>query len=332
MSEAVRKELLAEKQLVTFALFSYNQEEYIREAIEGAFSQTYEPLQIIISDDCSTDKTFEKITQLTQQYVGSHKIILNRNVENMGISRHVDLVDRMASGVLVVHAAGDDISLPDRVKIIFQKWSACEKPPSLIMSNAFLMDRIGNIGNCIFDRSIMDKIHFQGDSKTYMLPAGQTMAVTRQLMEVFPSVKRNIIAEDVILHRRAASVNGVFYVSDILVKYRIHEKNSSKPTSEGFIDYVIWRSVWILNRIQLIYQYIDDMTHIQKLTKELQSNLKRQIIILNYELIVMRSGWLRFLIYSPVLIVLSLWGGLGIVEVGRSIYKKFGAMCAEMSC
>lgn len=39
--------------LVTFALFAYNQEKFIREAVEGAFAQTYESLEIILSDDCS---------------------------------------------------------------------------------------------------------------------------------------------------------------------------------------------------------------------------------------------------------------------------------------
>ena len=32
-----------ERPLMTFALFAYNQEKYIREAVVGAFAQTYEP-------------------------------------------------------------------------------------------------------------------------------------------------------------------------------------------------------------------------------------------------------------------------------------------------
>mgnify|MGYP005853322247 CR=1 FL=1 len=48
-----------DRPLVTFALFAYNQEQYIREAVEGAFSQTYEPLEMILSEDCSNDRTFE---------------------------------------------------------------------------------------------------------------------------------------------------------------------------------------------------------------------------------------------------------------------------------
>jgi glycosyltransferase involved in cell wall biosynthesis len=59
-----------DRPLVTFALFTYNRERYIREAVEGAFSQTYSPLEIILSDDCSSDSTFEIIREMAGAYVG----------------------------------------------------------------------------------------------------------------------------------------------------------------------------------------------------------------------------------------------------------------------
>ena len=59
-----------ERPLVTFALFAYNQEQFIREAVEGAFAQTYEPLEIILSDDCSTDRTFEIMQEMASACEG----------------------------------------------------------------------------------------------------------------------------------------------------------------------------------------------------------------------------------------------------------------------
>ena len=53
MSESFHKPLL------TFAVGAYNQERFIREAVESAFAQTYSPLEIVLSDDCSRDRTFE---------------------------------------------------------------------------------------------------------------------------------------------------------------------------------------------------------------------------------------------------------------------------------
>ena len=45
--------------LLTFGVCAYKQEQFIREAVEAALAQTYSPLEIILSDDCSPDRTFE---------------------------------------------------------------------------------------------------------------------------------------------------------------------------------------------------------------------------------------------------------------------------------
>jgi glycosyltransferase involved in cell wall biosynthesis len=39
--------------LVSFVLLTYNQEKYVADALRAALNQTYSPLEIIISDDCS---------------------------------------------------------------------------------------------------------------------------------------------------------------------------------------------------------------------------------------------------------------------------------------
>lgn len=46
---------------VTMLLISYNPEDKIREAINGALAQDYPNLEIVISDDASTDNTFTVI-------------------------------------------------------------------------------------------------------------------------------------------------------------------------------------------------------------------------------------------------------------------------------
>ena len=101
--------------LVTFALFAYNQEKFIREAVEGAFAQTYEPLEIILSDDCSTDRTFEIMQEMAAAYRGPHRVRAVQTPHNLGVMQHVLLRGREAAGDIVVVAAGDDISLPERV-------------------------------------------------------------------------------------------------------------------------------------------------------------------------------------------------------------------------
>ena len=131
----------SDRPLVTFALFAYNQEQYIREAVEGAFSQTYEPLEIILSDDCSTDRTFEAMQEMAAAYVGPHEVRVRRNGMNLGTIDHVITVAKEAKGELLVVAAGDDVSLPARTSQICAVWR--DNRPFAIISNH---DRISDSG------------------------------------------------------------------------------------------------------------------------------------------------------------------------------------------
>lgn len=108
----------AEPPLVTFALFAYNQEAYIREAVEAALTQSYSPLEIILSDDCSTDGTFAIMEELVAAYSGPHRVRAVRTPQNLGLIQHVLLRGREAAGAIVVLAAGDDVSLPHRVAVL----------------------------------------------------------------------------------------------------------------------------------------------------------------------------------------------------------------------
>ena len=75
---------MTDQAVVTFALFAYNQDEYILEAAEGAFAQTYEPLEMILSDDCSSDGTLEVLQEMAATYDHpAHRIL--RQIPNMKI-------------------------------------------------------------------------------------------------------------------------------------------------------------------------------------------------------------------------------------------------------
>src|SRR3954470_2116700 len=92
----------SDKPLVTFAVAAFNQERFIREAVEGAFGQTYSPLEIVLSDDCSRDRTFEIIREMAEGYRGPHKVILNRNPVQKSIGGHINRIMEISQGEMIV--------------------------------------------------------------------------------------------------------------------------------------------------------------------------------------------------------------------------------------
>ncbi len=67
--------------LVTVGIPIYNEAKYIRAAIHSALSQTFVPIEIIISDNCSTDHSVEIVEELAAL---DNRIKLHRQHQNIG--------------------------------------------------------------------------------------------------------------------------------------------------------------------------------------------------------------------------------------------------------
>ena len=220
-----------ERPLVTLALFAYNQEKYIQDAVEGAFSQIYSPLEIILTDDCSTDRTFEIMEEMASNYKGAHKLYLNRNEVNLGVSSHVNKVIALANGSLIVAAAGDDISFSNRVSELTNFWAKHGKPSGIIYSKYQPIDSEGSSMdiNCICEDtsslSIQDFIHRFNPGIV-----GGTQAWTKDFIMKFDLLPKGLFCEDAIFAFRAKLYGQVLFLDQVLLKYRIH--SSSLSTDE----------------------------------------------------------------------------------------------------
>ena len=238
MSESA--EIRIERPLVTFALFAYNQEKYIREAIEGALSQTYEPLEIIISDDCSTDNTFEIINQTIKLYKGPHKVLARQTKINSGTLLHVAEVGEIASGKLLVLAAGDDISKPERVSTIQKAW---EITGAWGLCSKF--DFIDETGACL-QKNIKAEIIDSHDFMKYFFPTEGNVNVVHGCtsaydIQVFNYIKPNkndyILAEDGALSFLLNLIGkDIYYIDHSLIKYRKNSDSLTNNLKNGFLS------------------------------------------------------------------------------------------------
>lgn len=220
--------------LLTFLIIGYNQEPFIREAIAGAFSQTYSPLEIILSDDHSTDKTFKIMQEMAETYVGPHEIVLNRNSVNMGIGRHISKLMEKSRGDLVVVAAGDDISLPERTEIIYNVWEQSGRKATSIFSSHIIMTENGQLENVSGFRDMSghegDAITLNGNLLEYFsnkqpIVNGCTHAWSPYIFKYLGPIKSDL--EDVVLSFRTLAIGQMMYLDKPLVKYRRHTGNVS---------------------------------------------------------------------------------------------------------
>lgn len=92
---------------------AYNAEKYIEESVESILNQTFTDFELIVIDDCSTDKTWEII----QKYAGKDKrVVAVKNEKNLGIAGNRNKGLSLARGEYIVWQDADDISLPGRIE------------------------------------------------------------------------------------------------------------------------------------------------------------------------------------------------------------------------
>ena len=91
--------------LVTIMIPTYNQEEYIGEAIESALAQDYQNLEVIVTDDCSTDNT----ESVAKRYSSHKRLKYIRNQHNLGrVGNYHNTAHNEAQGLWAVNLDGDD--------------------------------------------------------------------------------------------------------------------------------------------------------------------------------------------------------------------------------
>ncbi len=107
-------------QLVSIAVIIYNSSKYVVEMLESVKAQTYANIELIISDDHSTDDT----VNVCQQWIEKNKEKFIRTdlittPENKGVSANCTNCNRgikAAQGEWIKFIAGDDILLPECIE------------------------------------------------------------------------------------------------------------------------------------------------------------------------------------------------------------------------
>lgn len=103
--------------LVSIRVITYNSSKYVLETLESAKAQTYQNIELIVSDDCSTDNTVE----LCREWIEKNKERFVRteivtSEVNTGIPANVNRAIKACRGEWMKGIAGDDILANDCVE------------------------------------------------------------------------------------------------------------------------------------------------------------------------------------------------------------------------
>jgi glycosyltransferase involved in cell wall biosynthesis len=287
--------------LVSILVITYNSSKYIVETLNSAQNQSYNNLELIITDDCSTDNTFNICEEWINQNSGCFKNVkLVRPEKNLGIAGNCNYGLKFCHGEWVKLIAGDDILLPDCLEE-YNKFALNYKESSFIFSFPRILLLPANESQLLKkELAYKEKsFFFEMDSwqqHLYLINHDLPMSASTFYFNRYEMVKvggfdENYMEEDrplyMSLTRRGYQLMNI---PKSLVEYRIHPENFSTrnkkntPINEFWLDRVHnivskYLDISLLLKAPLVYFEYYNKYIISKLTIAIGNNYSNFRII-----------------------------------------------------
>jgi len=211
---------------VSIIISTYNRSKFLPHAIESALAQDYLNLEIIVSDDASTDDTQEVI----KKYLNEPNFKYFRNGKNLGVSYNLRrALHNYSKGDWVLFLSDDDY---------LSDLSYISKAVELIKSDSNIVLVFANFKiyhvyynifedtNIILPNVIDGKWAFYNFwTKKFLGVGSLTALVNRKKAIEVDAFGRNIIGSDTELWLKLFLLGKVGFIRDLVAVYRLHGNN-----------------------------------------------------------------------------------------------------------
>lgn len=220
---------------ISVYITSYNQKEFLREALDSVLAQTLLPFEIVVVDDASTDGSMELIQEYHRQY--PHLVKPHFNNRNLGITRCRNIALDLVKGDYVTALDGDDSYLPRKLEV--QAQLIRQTGAQLVFTNFFYAEN--HLDNIVGEWCGKDEI-LPNPSNLYMdvlarnFPKDTLFRNELVKTDLMRSVGRYdeslIIYEDFDCRIRLAKNAQIAYSKEFLSIYRLHGQGLSRAPKQ----------------------------------------------------------------------------------------------------
>jgi len=157
----------------------------------------------------------------------------------------------LSQGELIVIAAADDVSLPNRTELVYQAWELSGRQAVSIYTDYIQIDEAGKQIDRLYsfedekpaggERIVEQKENPLSYLKT-LKPSvhGCAHAICPRLYRRFGNLPEDVVYEDKVLAFRSVLVGKVYYINEPLVRYRLHGANLYKYLSGDRAPMNLW--------------------------------------------------------------------------------------------
>jgi glycosyltransferase involved in cell wall biosynthesis len=271
--------------MVSICIPTYNGEEFLQEALDSILTQSYRPLEVIVSDDNSSDGTLELVSRFSDTvkfpvHIFSH--------EPRGIGANWNNSIRKASGDYIKFLFQDDVLQPNCIEMLVEKMIEyptlgmiasqrdfiLEGTPSEViikwkeryknLQREFINTKYDKVDHYLLDASIFSMPSFDA-SPLNKIGEPPTVLFRKSLVEeigYFREDLKQIL--DYEFYYRVLKQHPIMILKAPLISFRIHDKQATNVNRNSSIyDYDLYPEI-----LYKEYYFL--------LNKKLQNHLKRK--------------------------------------------------------
>lgn len=219
--------------VVSVIIPTYNRASTIPVTINSALSQTYQPVEVVVVDDGSTDNT----QQVLKTFSSS---IVNVRQENQGVAAARNAGIKRSRGSIVMFLDSDDLWFPRAVETQVEVLNAAGSDIPCVMCNLTMSRSDGNDVSMFAERKLHPQYseglwtNVQDVLTTRFLFTNQTLAIRREALETVGIFDESLwVMEDFDLAMRLSTLGPWAYTTRTLAIWREGSSNSLTALAES---------------------------------------------------------------------------------------------------
>ena len=222
--------------MISVAMITYNGLAFLPAQVASILDQLADQDELVISDDGSTDGTWDWLSSLANQ---DPRVRLFRNQGRPGVIGNFDQALRLCQGEIIFLSDQDDLWYPGKVARLSEALSTPPRP-WLVQSDATLINAQDQVTAPSFYALRHSRPGFWVNfwRNTYQ---GCTLAFRRELLEIALPLPASLPMHDMWLGLLAELTGQVRFIPDRLTGYRRHDDNQSALTPRSPGQVLAWR-------------------------------------------------------------------------------------------
>jgi glycosyltransferase involved in cell wall biosynthesis len=206
--------------LVTIGIPTFNRaDQYLKEAIESAVKQTYPNLEIIVSDNCSSDDTGQIVESFNNSRIRYH-----RHDKNIGGNANFNFCLKQAKGAFFLLLHDDDLIDNDFIETCINAIGDRHEI-GIVRTGTREIDQNGNVliesPNTV-DGLSNEELYRQWFAWKTSLYLCSTLFNTRRLIEIGGFQSKHNLFQDVLAEFQVAARHGRIDIFDVKASFRKH--------------------------------------------------------------------------------------------------------------